>query len=90
MPLTWDNGSMALASVRVSCGVCEVEFLTRGPPVATGGGTRRGFLCPSCWLLLEPDATSDMGESTYKPSARILFAHRPVCIESLTLREFWV
>jgi len=25
-----------------------------------------------------------MGESTYKPSARILFAHRPLCIESLT------
>lgn len=63
---------MALASVRVSCSVCEVEFLTRGPPVTTGGGARREVRCTSCWLLLEPDATSDMAEPI------TISAHTPI------------
>ena len=69
--LTWDNGSMALVSVRVSCSVCIVEFLFKRPPVVAEGGIRRESRCTSCWLLLEPDATSDMAESTVEKSAHV-------------------
>lgn len=50
---------MALVSVRVSCSVCEAEFLAKGPPMGWG---RRVFRCSCCWLSLEPDATSDVAE----------------------------
>lgn len=61
---------MALVSVRVSCNVCEVEFLTSGPPMGWG---RRALRWPSCWLLLEPDATSEVAEpiSSSQRSPRI-------------------
>lgn len=67
--LTCDSGSMALDSARASFRVCEVDCLASGPPMSAG---LRVFRWLSCWLLLDPDATSEGAEPAGKVRSYVL------------------